>query len=153
MSANILAPEATFAATAYADCVRLPLVLAVGTFALVLLVVAAVLVLLVVGGVIASGRVARRREADLRAAIERADRELAAARAGDHGWDGEQMEAAVRGAWETDQRGRGPIARLHLVRVVDRPGTAADEAIYRVVEAGGREHELVLKRAGGGWTT
>ena len=127
-------------------------VLAVSSVGVVVLVVVALLVLLILGGVVGSGRVARRQEARLRAAVEQADRELAAARAGDNGWDPEQMEPAVRAAWQGGHHAGEPIARLYLVQVLDRPGTDADEAVYRVVGEGGHEHDVVLTRAGGTWT-
>jgi len=125
----------------------------VSTFAIVLVVVAAVLLLLVVGGIVASGRAARARETRLKAEVEQANQALAQAHAGDNGWDAAQMEAAARNAWGAGHRAGEPIAALHLVQVIDRPGTEADEAVYRVVGAGGHEHEVVLKRSGGSWTT
>ncbi len=128
-------------------------ILAVGTFAVVLIVVAAVLVLLVLGGVVASGRAARARETRLKAEVEQADQALAQAHADDNGWDPEHMEAAARAAWAAGHHGSEPIAALHLVQVVDRPGTDADEAVYRVVGAGGHEHDVVLRRSGDSWTT
>ncbi len=127
--------------------------LAVSTFGLVLLLVAVVLVLLVLGGIVASDRAARAREARLRAEVEQADQALAEARASDNGWDPEQMEAAARAAWSSGHHQGEPVAALHLVQVVDRPGTDADEAVYRIVGAGGHEHDVVLKRTAGGWTT
>lgn len=130
-----------------------PIPLALSTFGLVLIVLVVVLALLVLGGVIASGRAARQAEARLQAEIAKADEELAAARAQDHGWDAAQMEAAVRAVWEHGHHAGDPIDRLHLVQVVDRPGTDADEAVYRVRTRGGHEHEVVLKRAGGRWAT
>jgi type II secretory pathway pseudopilin PulG len=133
--------------------VPLPPVLALSTVGIVVLVAVALLVLLVLGGIVASGRAARARETRLRAAIERADQELAAARADDNGWEPTQMEGAVRSAWDAGHPHGEAIAELQLVQVVDRPGTDADEAVYRVVGAGGHEHEIVLKRVDGAWTT
>ena len=127
-------------------------VLAISTFAIVLIVIAVLLVLLVLGGIVASGRAARAREARLKAEVEQANAALAEAHADDNGWDAAQMEAAARTAWSSGHHGGEPIDALHLVQVVDRPGTDADEAVYRVVGAGGHEHDIVLKRAGGAWT-
>lgn len=121
--------------------------------AIVLAVLAVVLVLLVLGGIVASGRAARTREARLKAEVERANQALAEAHAADNGWDATQMEAAARGAWSEGRHAGEPIAALDLVQVIDRPGTDADEAIYRVVGAGGHQHDVVLKRAGDSWTT
>ena len=101
----------------------------------------------------ASGRAAQARETRLKAEVEQADRALAQAHAGDNGWDAAQMEAAVRTAWSSGPHASEPIAVLHLVQVIDRPGTDADEAVYRVVGAGGHEHDVVLKRSGGSWRT
>jgi len=125
----------------------------VSTFAIVLVAVAALLVLLVLGGIVASGRAARARETRLKAEVEQADRALAQAHAGDNGWDAAQMEAATRAAWSSGHHANEPIAALHLVQVIDRPGTDADEAVYRVVGAGGHEHDVVLKRSGDSWRT
>ncbi len=123
------------------------------TFAIVLVAVAALLVLLVLGGIVASGRAARARETRLKAEVEQADRALAQAHAGDNGWDAAQMETAARAAWSSGHHANEPIAALHLVQVIDRPGTDADEAVYRVVGAGGHEHDVVLKRSGDSWRT
>lgn len=123
------------------------------TFAIVLVIVLALLVLLVLGGIVASGRAARAREARLRAEVEQANAALAEAHAGDNGWDAPQMETAARAAWASGHHAGEPIAALHLVQVIDRPGVDADEAVYRIVGAGGHEHDIVLKRSGDGWTT
>ncbi|MCW3009820.1 MAG: hypothetical protein JWO90_224 [Solirubrobacterales bacterium] len=122
-------------------------------FAIVLVVLLALVILLVLGGIVASGRAARAREARLKQQVEQADQALAAAHAGDNGWDAAQMEAAARIAWEGGHHSGEPIAALHLVQVIDRPGTDADEAVYRIVGAGGHEHDVVLKRSGSGWTS
>lgn len=123
------------------------------TFAIVLVAVLALLVLLVLGGIVASGRAAKAREARLKAEVEQANQALAQAHAGDNGWDAAQMESAAREAWSSGHHAGEPVAALHLVQVVDRPGTDADEAVYRVVGAGGHEHDVVLKRSAGGWTS
>ena len=137
----------------WGDYPRRVIIFAVGTFAIVLIVVAAVLVLLVLGGIVASGRAARARETRLRAEVEQADQALAQAHAGDNGWDAKQMEAAARAAWGNGHHGGEPVAALHLVQVIDRPGTDGDEAVYRIVRAGGHEHDVVLKRSGDSWRT
>lgn len=123
------------------------------TFAIVLIVIAVVLVLLVLGGIVASGRAARAREAQLKAEVEQANEMLAEAHAGDNGWDAAQMEAAARAAWSSGHHAGEPIAALHLVQVIDRPGVDEDEAVYRVVGAGGHEHDVGIRRAEGAWTT
>src|SRR4051794_32208906 len=117
-------------------------------------VIIGVLVLLMivffVGGYIASGR---RREAlarRLHAEIEAADAALAQARAGDRGWDREAIDAAARTAL-AERRPGANVQELHLVQVVDRPGTDADEAVLRAILADGSHETVTLGRAEGAW--
>jgi hypothetical protein len=119
---------------------------AVSAFAVALLVLAAIVVLLVVGGFIVSGRRNRANRARLLREIEQANQALAEAHAADNGWERQGLEAAARAAFA-----EGAVEELHLVQVIDRPGTDADEAIFRVVGAGGRESRLVLARTGDAW--
>jgi type II secretory pathway pseudopilin PulG len=105
--------------------------------------------LLFVGGFIASGRRQRARSTQLVAKIEAADQALAQARAGDRGWDLEVLHAAAREAFASRFDGRQPD-RLHLVQVIDRPGTEQDEAVLRAVH-GHREEDIVLGRQGDRW--
>jgi type II secretory pathway pseudopilin PulG len=121
----------------------------VSTFAVVLIVVAAVLLLLFIGGFIANERRQRAQAADLQAQITAADQALAQARAGDRGWDLDVLQAAARAAFASRSDGREPD-RLHLVQVVDRPGTDADECVFRAVH-GHHEEDVVLGREGGQW--
>ncbi|HEU4974666.1 MAG TPA: hypothetical protein VFT50_06215 [Baekduia sp.] len=125
-------------------------ILALAVLPTVLIVVAALLVLLFVGGLIAN---ARRHAADrerLRARVEAADEALAAARAQDRGWERSAMEAVARAALEAGPT-TGAVRELHLVRVLDRPGTDADEAEFRALLADGREETLTLGRRDGTW--
>jgi hypothetical protein len=118
----------------------------VSTLAIVLIVVAVVLAVLIAGGLIAT---ARRREAEsrrLRADVEAADRALAAAHAEDKGWERGRLEAAARAAFA--ETGQGPIEALHLVQVVDRPGTEDDEAVFRVFTSRGPQALRLLRRDG-----
>lgn len=121
------------------------------TFALVLLIVVAVLAVLFVGGLVASGRRARATEASLHRRIEAANAALADAHAQDKGWQRDAVEAAARQAFAARHPGE-PIDELHLVQVVDRPGTDSDEAVFRVV-GNGRESILTLGRRDGAWVT
>jgi type II secretory pathway pseudopilin PulG len=121
----------------------------VSTLAIILIAFAAVALVLFVGGFIAAGRRARERDADLRAQIEAADKALAEARAGDRGWDLDVLQAAARQAYASQSEGREP-EELHLVQVVDHPGTDADEAVFRAID-GHREKDVVLGREGGQW--
>ncbi len=114
-------------------------------FDIVLAVVVTVVVLLVLGGIVASGRAARKRESRLGHQLEEADRALATARAADQGWDATRMEAAIRTAVPGAER-------LQLVRVLDRPGTDADEAVYRVADATGQQRDIRLRRTGDAWS-
>ena len=117
--------------------------------AIVLIILAALLVLLFAGGFVANERRQRARAAQLRAQIEAADQALAQARAGDRGWDLAALEAVAREACASRFGGRQP-EQMHLVQVVDRPGTDADEAVFRAID-GDREEDVVLGREGGQW--
>jgi hypothetical protein len=113
------------------------------------IVVGVVIVLLIVffvGGYIALGRRWAAQEADLRARVEAADAALAEARALDKGWERATIEAAARAAVAPDEP-----RELHLVQVVDKPGTEADQAVFRVVGADGSERTLTLGRRNGAW--
>jgi uncharacterized protein (UPF0333 family) len=118
----------------------------VSAFAVILLVLAAVVVLLVVGGFVVSGRRNRADRVRLAQEVEQANQALAEAHAADNGWERSSLEAAAHAAFA-----EGAVEELHLVQVIDRPGTDADEAVFRVVGAGGRESRLVLARRGGTW--
>ena len=59
------------------------------------------------------------------------------------------LEAAARQAYVSRFEGREP-EQLHLVQVVDRPGTEADEAVFRAID-GHREEDVMLGREGGQW--
>jgi hypothetical protein len=122
----------------------------VSALAIVLVLVGLVLIALIAGGLVAT---ARRRQAEghrLIADVEAADRALAAAHAEDKGWERGRLEAAARAAFA--ETGQGPIEALHLVQVVDRPGTQDDEAVFRVVTSGGPQ-PLRLLRRDGAWVT
>src|SRR5262249_57603 len=108
----------------------------------------AVLVLLIVGGLIVTARRSRAEDPLLRETLREADRALALARADDRGWDRDALEAAARQAFAA----RSPIQprALHLVQVIDRPGTEDDQCVFRVVTDVGSE-EILLVRSGGAW--
>ncbi len=117
--------------------------------AIVLIALGVLVVVFFIGGYIANGRRQRARAARLDAQIEAADQALAEARAGDRGWDLAVLESAARQAYVSRFDGREP-EQLHLVQVVDRPGTDADEAVFRAID-GNRERDVVLGREGGQW--
>ncbi|TMM05241.1 MAG: hypothetical protein E6G10_03170 [Actinobacteria bacterium] len=115
---------------------------------LLIVIVALVVVLFALG---AAGAARRRRELENRfgAQLEEANRALAAARAADRGWERATIEAAARAVHERAHPGT-QIRELHLVQVVDRPGTTEDEARFRVVDDHG-VHDVVLGRRDDEW--
>ena len=121
----------------------------VASFSLVLgIVLAGIVVLAVilfVGGLYVTGRRQTALSTELVARIEAADAALADARAQDKGWERATIEAAARAA------AGGEVSELHLVQVVDKPGTDADQAVFRVVGADGAEHTVTLGRRDGAW--
>ena len=118
--------------------------------AIIVIVVAVLLVLLIVGGLIANGRRARDQEDETHVAVREADHALALARASDRGWERAVLEAAAREAFAA--RSPAEVRELLLMRVVDRPGTEEDQALFRVVTDAGSE-EILLVRHGGAWGT
>jgi hypothetical protein len=119
------------------------------SFSLVLGIVVGVIVvaavLLFVGGLYANGRRRDQLAESLLARIEAADAALADARAQDRGWERATIEAAARAA------AGGEVTELHLVQVVDKPGTDADQAVFRAVGADGVERTVTLGRRDGAW--
>jgi hypothetical protein len=110
-----------------------------------LIIVLIVLALLAIGGAIArSHQLARSRPA-FEASLEQVNRELAAAAAQDRGWDRATLEDAARRVYATE-RGAAP-GSLVLVEVIDRPGTDADKAVFRVDD----RELLTLGRREGEW--
>lgn len=116
---------------------------------IIVLVVVALVVLLAVGGAIAQRRRMDRNRQAFEASLEEVNRELAVARAEDRGWERETLDAAARAAYASERSGSGDVD-LALVRILDRPGTDDDKAVYRVRSAG-RDEELTLGRRGGAW--
>ena len=117
---------------------------------LIILVVLAVLVLVLgVGGYVAMSRRTRSREGTLVEQLRQVERELAKARAADKGWDPATIQAAARVAAE-QRFGASAVQSLQLVQVIDKPGTDADQAVFRVQTADG-EHAITLGRTAGIW--
>ena len=102
-----------------------------------------------IGGYIVAGRRRDAHEGELLAQIQTADEALAQARAGDRGWDLDALQTAAREAYANRFEGREP-EKLHLIQVIDKPGTEADEAIFRCVD-GHRHEDVVLGREGDRW--
>jgi uncharacterized membrane protein YccC len=109
-------------------------------------IVVVLAVVLFVGGYVANARRHKTMDERLRAQIEVADSALADARAQDRGWDRATIEAAARAALAPRE-----VRELQLIRVVDRPGTDADEAVFRAVSADGAESTVTLGRRDGAW--
>jgi hypothetical protein len=122
----------------------------VSAIAIIVIVVVVLLVLLIVGGLIANARRARDQEDETHIAVREADQALALARASDRGWERAVLEAAAREAFAA--RSPAEVRELLLMRVVDRPGTEEDQALFRVVTDAGSE-EILLVRHGGAWGT
>ena len=118
------------------------------TLAIVIIVLVALIVLLVIGGLVASGRRRKADEAGLRAELVAANEALAEAHAQDKGWDQATLEQAARQAFA--RRSHADVRDLHLVQVVDRPGTEEDQAVFRVVTDHGSEY-VHLQRRGDQW--
>lgn len=118
-------------------------------FEIVLLVIAGLVLLLGGGGYVAMGGRTRARDAELLDQLRQVDRELAQARATDKGWERATLEAAAR-AVAQERFAVTEVTALHLVRVIDKPGTDADQAVFRVQTADG-EHTITLGRSGGVW--
>jgi hypothetical protein len=119
----------------------------VSALAVVLIVVALLVLALVAGGYVAVARRTGARDPKLIEQLRRAERELAQAHATDKGWDRSTLEEAARAA--ATQR-FGPVRALRLVQVIDKPGTDADQAVFRV-ETDDGEHSITLGRSGGAW--
>jgi type II secretory pathway pseudopilin PulG len=121
----------------------------VSALAIVLIVLAVLVVLLAAGGSIANARRTRARDALLHQQIQAADRAHAQAHAEDKGWERTTLEAAARDA-VAQRFGGVEVKALHLVQVIDRPGTDADQAVFRVETADG-DHTVTLGRRDGAW--
>ncbi|HEX3316985.1 MAG TPA: hypothetical protein VHR88_03135 [Solirubrobacteraceae bacterium] len=123
------------------------------TWEIVVLIVVVVLALLALGGAAANARRRRALAKRFGPEIRAADRALADAHAADKGWDRARLEAAARREFEQAKPGV-PIRQLALVQVRDLPGTADDEAVFRVeaedgtttLALGRREDDWVLAR-------
>jgi type II secretory pathway pseudopilin PulG len=126
------------------------LVLAVSTVDIVLLVLLIVVAALAAAGYAGATRRAKAGERALLEQLQTAERGLAQAHATDKGWDRALLEAAARDAVAV-RFGNVPINGMQLVQVIDRPGTDADQAVFRVETGDGEEHRITLGRTGGVW--
>jgi hypothetical protein len=102
-----------------------------------------------VGGFMVMTRRIQSREEKLVEQLKKAERELATAHAADKGWDPATLQSAARAA--ADERfGASDVTGLQLVQVVDKPGTDADQAVFRVQTTDG-DRSITLGRTGGVW--
>lgn len=118
------------------------------TWEIVVLVIVALLVLLAVGGALARRRQLDESQGRFDANLLQVNRDLAAARAEDRGWERSTLEEAARGAYAAE-RGGGDPGELELMQVVDRPGTDDDHAVFRCGPRG--RERLTLGRRDGQW--
>jgi hypothetical protein len=121
----------------------------VNALAIVLIVLLALIVVLALGGIAASGRRAAAREASLRRQIAAANEALALARAQDHGWDRDLLDAAARAAFAERCPGQ-TVEEVLLVQITDLPGTDEDVAVFRC-RSGTLEQTITLGRQEGAW--
>ena len=123
---------------------------AVSTIDIVIVVIVVLIGLLAAGGWVAATRRTRARERKLLDELRVAEQELARAHAMDKGWDRALLESAAREA-VAERFGSEPVDAMQLVQVIDRPGTDADQAVFRVRTADGDEHRVTLGRTDGVW--
>ena len=123
----------------------------------VIAAVAVVIVVLATLGYVATQRRRKQTEVAFALQIEAANEQLAAAHAEDNGWAEDRIFAAARTAHAASQGGspqdheRAQQRDVHLVQVIDRPGTDEDEAICAVLDAEGGRHEVRLGRRSDAW--
>ena len=125
-------------------------VIAISTVGIILLVLLLLVGVLAAVGWAGATRRAREGEGKLVEQLQAAERELAQAHASDKGWDRSLLEAAARAA-AAERFGSAPINTMQLVQVIDRPGTDADQAVFRIETGDGGEHVITLGRTGGVW--
>jgi Tfp pilus assembly protein PilX len=121
----------------------------VSTLTIVLLVIIVVVAALAIGGAVAQRRRMARNTGVFERELSSVNEELAVARAEDRGWEPATLDAAAREAYASERPGVA-TPELTLVRIIDRPGTDEDKAIYRTGPVGSGE-ELTLGRRGGAW--
>src|SRR5215212_624170 len=100
------------------------------TWEIIVVAVVLVLALLAAGGIYARRRQLEATQGRFDANLEQVNRDLAAARAEDRGWERSALEDAARRAYAAE-RGGADCGELVLTQVVDRPGTDEDKAVFR----------------------
>ena len=112
---------------------------------IILIVIGVLVVALAIGGYVAISRRREQEEGSLQARAAEANEHLAQAHAADNGWERTALEAAARRI-HAEQHGGAEPSSLHLVQVIDMPGTDDDVAVFH---ADGQE--LRLGRRNGEW--
>jgi hypothetical protein len=112
-----------------------------------LIVILLVLLVLAVGGAFARRRQLAATQGRFDAHLLEVNRDLAAARAEDRGWERAVLEDAACQAYAAE-RGSDP-GELELTQVIDRPGTDDDHAVFRCGPDG--RQRLTLGRRDGQW--
>ena len=120
------------------------------TGAIVAIAIAAGVILLALGGGLANVRHRRRTAAEFQLSLENVNRDLAAARAQDKGWEPEALAATARQAFEADRPG-ATVLEQTLVAVIDRPGVEEDHAVFRFTTEAGESRVRMDRDAGGTW--
>ena len=118
------------------------------TWEIIVLVLVAGLALLAAGGALGRRRQLAGSQDRFEASLLQVNRDLAAARAEDKGWEPSNLEAAARQAYAAERGGADPGA-LELMQVIDRPGTDDDHAVFRCGPEG--RDRLTLGRRDGQW--
>ena len=108
-----------------------------------LIIIIVLLLLAIAGYFVRTAQLKRSRPAFERS-LELVNQDLANAAAQDRGWDRATLEDAARRIYATERGAEPPD--LLLVEVRDRPGTDADQAVFRC----GTE-QLTLGRRDGEW--
>ena len=118
------------------------------TWEIIVLVVVVLIIGLALGGAYARRRQLERSQGRFDAHLLEVNRDLAAARAEDRGWERTVLEGAAREAYAAEHGGTAP-GELELVQVIDRPGTDEDKAVFRCGPEG--RERLTLGRRDGRW--
>jgi hypothetical protein len=120
------------------------------TWEIIVLAVVGALVLLAIGGALANSRLRRRTAGEFQVSVDAVNRDLAAARAQDKGWDPEVLADAARRVFEAERPGVTVVEQT-LVAVIDRPGVEEDQAVFRVTSDAGETRVTLDRDVSGNW--
>ena len=118
--------------------------------AIILIVLGGIVLVLFAFGLLGAMRARAAGQDEFYAKLAEANEALADARAEDRGWDPAKLEAVARAAVER-RHPDATVRAVHLVQVVDKPGTDDDQARFHVDIARGRDFDVVLGREDGEW--